>query len=136
GFDTQPLEYCPMPLARLHNLAIWLIREVVAEGKRLFDGTGILEDAAIGRDPYNCAQRVRRNAELRIARGQLIETTMANGMSRHIISKCVDEHVHIWQVHLSRSIYSRSSTSCSAAVSFISIPGIKPPVALLTGGGI
>ena len=55
-------------------------------------------------------------------------------MAVGIGSKRIDQHVGIRKGQRSRPAAPRSSSSCNAAESSRSIPGIRPPFAELTGG--
>ena len=132
---AQSLKNCPMPLSWLHDLAKRLLEEVVAVGEGFSEGARLTEGPwLLCRDPDDRAQRQRRYAKSRVSTDHIVEPGFANRMMRGIAAERVNQHVHVWQDHRSRFTYSRSSSSCSAAELFRSIPGRNPPVAVLTGG--
>jgi len=132
--DAQALENCPMPLTWLHDLAMRLLQQVLAKAKRVIEGTRLPVYARICRNANKCAQSKRRHAKARFACDHGIKPGFANGMMRSVPAKCVNKDVHVWQDHRSRRINSISSISCRPAESLRSMPGIRPPVAVLTRG--
>src|SRR5205085_8536304 len=127
----------PVPLARLDQLAMRLPEQVLAEAERLIERTRIRIGTGVGGDPHQSAQRERRDTKPRVCVHDVIEPASADGMLRYFGTKCVDEDVDVRQDHLKcfmRSMYSRSSISCSAAESEMSMPGNGPPTAELVRG--
>src|SRR5712691_9739 len=138
GLNAESLEDIPVPLTRLHDLAMWLFPKTLAESEHLLESARCAVGARIRGDANHRAQRQRRNAEAGIAVDDAGEPRMTECVLRHVLPKRIDEDIHVRQDHLKcfiRSTYSRSSNSSSAENLVISIPGIGPPVALLTGSG-
>src|SRR5580704_13407474 len=126
-----------MPLARLDDLAMRLSKQVVTESERLVERTRHAEHARIGGDPDNGAQHRGREAEASVARYDIDQPGAADRVLWRVLAKGIDEDVDVRQDHLFRPVrgaYAWSSISCRPDRSFRSIPGIRPPRALLTRG--
>src|SRR3990170_8183015 len=137
GLDAEPLEDVPMPLAGLNDLAMGLTEEVFAKSKCLIERAGHFERPRICSDTNYGAQGECGHTEACVACDDVVEPRTAHCVLGDISAKRIDQYVHVRQDHLkcfSRSTYSRSSISWSAEESVRSIPGMGPPVALLTRG--
>jgi hypothetical protein len=106
GVKAEPLKDLPMPFAGLNNLAVRLAEKIVAEAERLLDGARLPKDAPIGCDPYDGAQRRRRDAEAGIACDQSLKPRTAHGMLGHIPTEGVNEDVDVRQDQSKRFIRS------------------------------
>ena len=118
------------------QLAMRLSEQIFAEAERFFERARDA-DRACGGDSHDGAQRQRRNAEAGFTKNDAVEPWPANRMFRDILAKRVDQDIDVRQDHLKcfmRSIYSRSSNSCSSEKLRPPMPGIGPPVAVLMRG--
>ena len=132
--ETNAHEDRPMPRSWAHDLTMRLFEQTIAKSESLADGTWLPEDARIGCNARHRAQRQRRNPKLGVPQNDPVEPRLADRIAARIGSKRVDQHVDVRKGHWSRPAASRSSSSCNAAESSRSIPGVRPPLAELTGG--
>jgi hypothetical protein len=132
--ETDAGEDRPMPGSWAHGLAMRLSEQVIAKSESLGHGTRLPEDARIRYDARQRAQRQRRNSEVGVPQNDAVEPRLADRMAAGVGSKCVDQYVDIRKDHRNRPAAPRSSSSCNAAESSRSIPGMRPPLAELTGG--
>src|ERR1700730_6627903 len=129
-----------MSLTGFDDLAIGVGAEIVAKPERLLRVARIGKCASVGRDPDDRGESHRRHPKRRIAGKERCQPTAADHVTRRICPKGVDEWVYVRQDHskrFMRSTYSRSSISCTNEDRLSqSIPGLRPPTALLTGGSL
>src|ERR1700720_1184985 len=129
-----------MSLTGFDDLAIGVGAEIVAKLERLLKPARVGKRASVGRDPDDRGESHRRHAKSRIAGEDRGQPAAADHVVRRIGPKGVDEWVYVRQDHskrFMRSTYSRSSNSCTKEDrSSQLIPGLRPPLALLTGGSL
>jgi len=136
---AEMLENLPMPFTGLDKLTVRLAKQAIAELECLLSGARHSVCTRVGGHANYSAQHKRRYSEAGIARYDASEPPTAERMLGDVLAKRIDEDIYVRQDHLNRfirSMYSRSSISCNAENEVRSMPGIGPPVALLTGGNV
>jgi hypothetical protein len=139
SLDAQSFEDLPMTLARLHDLAIWVRKEIIAKPERFRRSARGQIDARVGSDPNHGAEGKWGQTESSIAGQNRHQPRTANRVPRRIRPKSINQGIYVRQDHskgFMRSTYSRSSASSSEDEASKSTPGITPPLASLTGGSL
>jgi hypothetical protein len=129
-FDAKAIENLPVPLARLNNHAMGLIKQDVAESKHLIQTARHCKNLGVGSYADHTAQNLWRHTVTGIAINDTIEPSAVCQMFWGIGAKRVHKDVDIGKDH---GAFIASSNSLER---LRSIPGRTPPVALDTGNSI
>lgn len=134
GADS--LEYRPVPLTRRDDLRVASAKKPVAKREGFVERGRLRADPRVGRNSNKGAECERRNAVAASIKHHTFEPRLTDAVLGRIWPERVDQDIDVGEDQEERRSDAISSNSSRRFKSSQLSPGVRPPLAELTGSGV